>query len=204
MELFDGLHAIVWGSAFQDSSNAYIIQGEETILIDPGTFKSYTNLFGLMRSAGIDGVDFVLNTHMHRDHCESNIMFMRKGALVGFDERDRDVSPYSYSPDFKIGKCISSGRMEIEVIRTPGHSPGSLTFYIQEFEAAITGDLIFEGGIPGRSDIFGGNRKELLRSLEKIRNLEPSYLLPGHRRVMEGKKGINSMLERAIEIIGLC
>ncbi|NOY11776.1 MAG: MBL fold metallo-hydrolase [Archaeoglobi archaeon] len=203
MRLLENIYAYTWGSAFYDSSNSYVIVDGEAVLIDPGTYKSYTNLFGLLRNDGIEGIDYVLNTHLHKDHCESNQMFMRKGALVGFDERDRVVSQFSYSPDLRLGKVFVVGETEIEVVRTPGHSPGSLTFFVQEHGVAITGDLIFENGIPGRFDLYGSDRREFIRSLERLAGLEPEYLLPGHRRVMKGRKGIAALVEKAIEIIGL-
>ena len=203
MKLFENIYAYTWGSAFYDSSNSYVIVDGEAAIIDPGTYKSYTNLFGLLKNDGIASIDYVLNTHLHKDHCESNQMFMRKGALVGFDERDRVVSQFSYSPDFKLEKLFVVGETEIEVVRTPGHSPGSVTFFVHEHGAAITGDLIFENGIPGRFDLYGSDRRAFINSLEKLASLEPEYLLPGHMRVMEGRKGIAALLEKAIEMIGL-
>lgn len=95
------------------------------------------------------------------------------------------------------------GSTEIEIIRTPGHSPGSLTFFLPDYSAAITGDLIFEGGVPGRFDIYGSNKKDLAKSLEKIRTLEAEYILPGHKRIMEGRDGIDALLERGIEFLSI-
>ncbi len=201
MKLLGNIYAYTWGRAFQDSSNSYIILDEECLLIDPGTYKSYTNLRGLMRNDRINGVDYIFNTHLHRDHCESNPMFT--GALLGFDERERDVSMFSYRSDIKLGRNFVLGSTEIEIIKTPGHSPGSLTFFIPEYSAAITGDLIFEGGVPGRFDVHGGNRKEMIRSLEKVRGLDAEYLLPGHRRIMQGRDGIDAMLEKCAELLTL-
>ncbi|WP_456369164.1 MBL fold metallo-hydrolase [Geoglobus sp.] len=201
MKLFENIYAYTWGSAFYDSSNSYVISDGETAIIDPGTYKSYTNLFGLLKNDGIGSIDYVLNTHLHKDHCESNQMFMRKGALLGFDERDRVVSPFNISPDIRLERMFVVGETEIEVVRTPGHSPGSLTFFVQEHGVAITGDLIFENGIPGRFDLYGSDRREFVKSLEKLAALEPEYLLPGHRRVMKGRKGIVALVEKAIEIV---
>uniref|UniRef100_A0A7C3YBH7 MBL fold metallo-hydrolase n=1 Tax=Geoglobus ahangari TaxID=113653 RepID=A0A7C3YBH7_9EURY len=201
MKLFDKVFAYTWGSAFYDSSNSYIIVDEDTAIIDPGTFKSYTNLMGLMWNDGIESVDIVLNTHLHKDHCESNEMFLRKGALLGFSEKDLSISLYNYKSDIKLGKFLCLGKLDIEIIRTPGHSPGSLTYYLQEYGAAITGDLIFENGFPGRFDLYGCNKNDLIKSLEKIRDLEPEYILPGHLRIMKGRSGIYMLLEKAIEIL---
>ncbi len=201
MKLFDNVFAYTWGSAFYDSSNSYIIVDDDTAIIDPGTFKSYTNLMGLMRNDGIKSVDIVLNTHLHKDHCESNEMFLRKGAILGFGEEDLSISLYNYKSDIKLGKFLCLGKLDIEIIRTPGHSPGSLTYYLQDYGAAITGDLIFENGVPGRFDLYGCNKDDLIKSLEKIRDLEPEYILPGHLRIMKGRSGIYMLFEKAIEIL---
>ncbi len=201
MKLFDRVFAYTWGVAFSDSSNSYIIRDEETVIVDPGTFKSYTNLIGLMRNDGIENVDIVLNTHLHKDHCESNEMFLRKGAILGFDEQDLAVSIYSYKSDLKLGSILNIGKIDIEILKTPGHSPGSLTYYLPDYAAAITGDLIFENGIPGRFDLYGCDKRRLIKSLERVRDLELEYILPGHLRIINGKRGINLLFEKAIEIL---
>uniref|UniRef100_A0A7C3M8D7 MBL fold metallo-hydrolase n=1 Tax=Archaeoglobus fulgidus TaxID=2234 RepID=A0A7C3M8D7_ARCFL len=201
MKLFDRVYAYTWGKAFRDSSNCYIIADEELLVIDPGRFKSYTNLRGLMRNDGLKDVNYVFNTHLHRDHCESNILFAEGGALLGFDPREMAVSQYQFNLDIRLGKMFVIGNTEIEILRTPGHSPGSLTFYIPEYSAAITGDLIFENGVPGRFDIYGGDKKELAKSIEKLRVLEVEYILPGHGRIMQGREGIDAMLETTAEVL---
>ncbi len=197
MKLFDKVYAYIWGKAFRDVSNTYILKGEISVIIDPGRYKSYTNLFGLMRNDKIDvrEIEIVLNTHMHLDHCESNSMFLRKGALLSFHEKELvdtkpDIKPSSLEKD-----------LNVEIIHTPGHSPGSITIYIPEYEAAITGDLIFENGIPGRYDLRGGNKKDLIKSLEIVQSYEPRYILPGHGRIMEGRNGINALFDKAITLL---
>ncbi|AIG99374.1 MBL fold metallo-hydrolase [Archaeoglobus fulgidus] len=201
MKLFEGVYAYTWGRAFRDSSNCYVIADEEVAVIDPGTFKSYTNLRGLMRNDGIGEANYVFNTHLHRDHCESNVLFAERGALLGFDSKDMAVSQYRFNLDIKLGKHFIIGNTGIEILRTPGHSPGSLTFYLPEHSAAITGDLIFENGVPGRFDIHGSDKKELARSIEKLRSLDAEYILPGHGRIMRGREGIDAMLEATAELL---
>ncbi|WP_456330069.1 MBL fold metallo-hydrolase [Archaeoglobus sp.] len=201
MKLFDKVYAYTWGKAFRDSSNCYIIADEEFTVIDPGTFKSYTNLRGLMRNDGLKDVNYVFNTHLHRDHCESNVLFAENGALLGFDARELSVSQYRFNLDIKLGKRFVVGNTEIEILRTPGHSPGSLTFYLPEYSAAITGDLIFENGVPGRFDVYGSDKKELAKSIEKLRLLDVEYILPGHGRIMQGREGIDAMLEATAEVL---
>ncbi len=197
MKLFDKLYAYVWGKAFRDSSNTYIIKDEVVVIIDPGRYKSYTNLFGLMRNDRIDvrDIEVVLNTHMHLDHCESNSMFLNRGALLSFHEKEN----VNIKPDIKPSSL--EREIDVEIIHTPGHTPGSITIYLPEYETAITGDLIFENGIPGRIDLYGGNRKDMIRSLEIVQSYEPRYILPGHGRIMEGKRGINALFDKAITLL---
>lgn len=203
MELFPGIHAYIWGPAFSDSSNTYIIQDAECLIIDPGSFKSFTNLFGLMKNDGIDisDVDLILNTHLHKDHCESNTMFMRRGALLTFHEDEVKTSQFSFKPDRKLERTLSLGREEVEIVHLPGHTPGSVAVFIPEHSALITGDLIFETGMPGRVDMYGGDAEEMIRSLEKARSFDVNYILPGHGRILEGRKGISALFDKAIHIL---
>jgi glyoxylase-like metal-dependent hydrolase (beta-lactamase superfamily II) len=149
-----------------------------------------------MRNDGIDikDIDVVVNTHMHLDHCESNPMFTRHGALLSF-HRDE---PVNIKPDITLSELESES---IEVIHTPGHSPGSIVIYISEYEAVISGDLIFENGLPGRTDLYGSSKSEMAESLELIQSYEPKYIFPGHGRVVEGREGIRALFDKAMTIL---
>lgn len=201
MELFPGIYAYIWGPAFSDSSNTYIIRDSECLIIDPGSYKSFTNLFGLMKNDGIEDIDLILNTHLHKDHCESNVMFMRRGALLTFHEDEAKTSQFSYKPDRELEKTLSLGREEVEIIHLPGHTPGSVAVFIAEHSALITGDLIFETGMPGRTDINGSDTDQMMKSLEKARSFDANYILPGHGRILEGRKGISALFDKAIHIL---
>ena len=196
MKLFEGVYAYVWGKAFSDVSNTYIIKDRITVLIDPGRYKSFTNLYGLMKNDGIEikDIEIVVNTHTHLDHCESISMFKRHGALLSFHRKENVF----IKPDISINEVASE--IGVEIIHTPGHSPGSITIYLPKYEAAISGDLIFENGSPGRVDFVGGNKKDMIRSLELIQSYEPRYILPGHGRIFEGKEGIRALFDKAIAI----
>ncbi len=91
-----------------------------------------------MMNDGLSEASYVFNTHLHKDHCESNILFAEKGALLGFDAKDLAVSQHRFKLDIKLGKRFVVGSTQVEVLRTPGHSPGSLTFFLPEYSAAIT------------------------------------------------------------------
>ena len=75
----------------------------------------------------------------------------------------------------------STGEAMVDVIHTPGHSPGHVMFYCEKINALFCGDVIFREGI-GRTDLPGGNSAELIRSIrEKVLTLpDDTKLLPGH------------------------
>ncbi len=203
--MFEGLYAYVWGTAFLDSSNSYIIKDDTNVIIDPGCYKSFTNLFGLMKNDKIElsDIDVVLNTHLHKDHCESNPIFLKKGALLAFHELEKDSTCYTFTPDLPISnlRYYNTGKFNLEFIHTPGHTPGSVSIYIDEYSTTITGDLIFENGTPGRTDLYKSNTKKILESLEKVQSLDSDYILPGHGRILSGRNGIRELFEKAIQII---
>ena len=202
MLIFDKLYGYVWGPAFRDVSNTYLIRDETTVIIDPGCYKSFTNLFGLMKNDGIEiqDVDLIVNTHLHKDHCESNPMFMRRGALLTFHELEKDFTAYNYKADLKL-ENFNTGSLDVEVVHIPGHTPGSIAIHLPDYEAIICGDLIFENGLPGRTDIYGGNKKDMIKSIEKVKGYEPKYIMPGHGRIVEGKRGISSLFDKALQIL---
>jgi len=71
----------------------------------------------------------------------------------------------------------------MNIIHTPGHSPGSISIYWPTQKALITGDLIFKNGI-GRTDLPGGNGAVLKESIKLLQKLDVKYLLPGHGEII--------------------
>jgi hydroxyacylglutathione hydrolase len=87
------------------------------------------------------------------------------------------------SPDISLsdGQMLNLGNGQIETRSAPGHSPGSVVFYIPELQTAVCGDVIFHHGI-GRTDLADGNFDLLMTSIRtKIFTLPPkTRLIPGH------------------------
>jgi len=76
------------------------------------------------------------------------------------------------------GDIIQIGEVKLEVLHTPGHSPGSITLIANR--SLFTGDLLFAGSI-GRTDLPGGSEEEMQSSLKRIMALEGDFLIyPGH------------------------
>ena len=142
-------------------TNCYIIsKNNKCIVIDPGDEFEKINKV-------IDNKDIVaiIVTHYHFDHI---------GALKYFDNDlilDRSnlqEKEYNFD-DFKF-----------EVIYTPGHKEDSITIYFNEENVMFTGDFIFKGSI-GRTDLEGGNIKDMINSLNKISKYNSSIIVyPGH------------------------
>ena len=76
---------------------------------------------------------------------------------------------------------LDIGSFSCQILHTPGHSPGSVTFYFQEDEFALVGDTLFQNSV-GRTDLVGGNETELLKSIHsKLLSLpETTIVYPGH------------------------
>ena len=93
-------------------------------------------------------------------------------------------------PNFEPHILLREGDLEIDsvklqIILSPGHSPGSICIYWPDKRALFTGDVIFNGGI-GRTDLPAGNGEQLKNSVRRLTQLELDYVLPGHGEIISG------------------
>ncbi len=164
---------------------SYIIFDEETkegALIDPG-FDAKKILKTIEENKV--KIKYIFLTHVHIDHIAELITVQQKlnaKTLLGKHEVDSEV----YGESIDESDILNIGEQEIQVIETPGHTAGGLSFLYNN-QYLFTGDTIFCKGIVGRTDLFGGNKEELKRSIKKLMKLpEETFLCPGHN--YEGKK----------------
>ena len=139
----------------------------------------------------------IWNTHGHFDHILDNEkwknafsvpLLMHKGDLF-FVERLKDQALWFGFPasdgllpdeNFHDGQTLKIGPQSVQILHTPGHSPGSVSFYLKEQEICLSGDVIFKGGV-GRTDLPGCSDEQLGASLQLLLSLpETTQLLPGH------------------------
>ncbi len=177
-------------------NNTYLIVDDatgESALVDP-SFDS-EELWPEIERKGVK-LRYLLNTHAHFDHIIGNAFYAAKAGipialhradlplLRALPEQGR-IFGFSVvaSPDPAIwleeGKSLTLGETEIQVLHTPGHSPGSVTFLAGG--SAIVGDCLFAGSI-GRTDLPGASHQTLLDAI-KTRLLtlpDATLVLPGH------------------------
>ena len=177
-------------------TNCYIIGDERSglgAIIDPG--GDAADILNAVRELGLDIV-YVIDTHAHFDHSLANADVLAKTDAKLIIHRDEaqllaqgggatmfGMSPGSSPPaDLYLdeGDTITVGDIQLQVLHTPGHTPGSISLYNAEEGVLFDGDLLFCQGI-GRTDLPGGDYHTIMRSLDRIFDLpEETVVYPGH------------------------
>ncbi len=134
-------------------------------IVDPAEFEACDKVINKYKK-----LDFILNTHHHVDHVGANLELKKKyrSKILGSNS-DRDRIP-GIDILLKENQKQKIGNLEFEVIFVPGHTKGHIAFFFSREKVAFTGDTLFSLGC-GR--IFEGTQKEMLNSLNKIKNLPP-------------------------------
>jgi glyoxylase-like metal-dependent hydrolase (beta-lactamase superfamily II) len=167
----------------------------EAIVVDPGDEAPV--LVRALAELRLD-VAAILLTHTHFDHIGAVAPLAREtGAEVWCPELEVPVladimryvpwpgfGPYeSYDADHTVagGERLELAGMEIDVLFTPGHSPGHVTYSIPAEQAIFSGDVLFAGSI-GRTDLPGGDMATLMRTLGMLVETLPdeTVVYPGH------------------------
>jgi glyoxylase-like metal-dependent hydrolase (beta-lactamase superfamily II) len=88
--------------------------------------------------------------------------------------------------------------IELKVVPSPGHSPGSVALYWPARKALFSGDVLFRDGL-GRTDLPGGNGAILKQSIKQLESLDSEWLLPGHGEILQGAAGVRSNFKKVEE-----
>ena len=182
--------------------NTYVVWDDtlEAVVIDAGNMSEKENatLEQFLSERGLKPV-YALNTHGHFDHL-MGVEFLRSryGAKFAVSSKDKFLveSAKQNAAMFGIGtgnivevidvdlegmESIKFGQTELQIITTPGHTPGHVVFYEPQAKVLFTGDTLFRESI-GRTDLPGGDYSWIMSSiLEKIMPLgDEVKVYPGH------------------------
>jgi hydroxyacylglutathione hydrolase len=183
------------GIAAENSWVARKDGAERALLIDPGDEPE--RLKALIADMGVE-IEAILITHTHFDHVGAVAPLAREtGAPVYCPKLEVPVladimrwvpwpgiGPFeSYDADETVegGERLTLAGLDIDVIFTPGHSPGHVTYSIPDEQAMFSGDVLFKGSV-GRVDLPGGDWPTLLASIGELTDRLPAEtrVLPGH------------------------
>ncbi len=120
----------------------------------------------------------IINTHGHADHTSGNdILKQKTSAKIIMHVKDAERYT-NIDIVWRTEKVFRLGDIELQIIHTPGHTPGSICLYAEG--NLFTGDTLFTGD-SGRTDLSGGDRTALGASIRKLMTLpEDTIVWPGH------------------------
>ena len=156
----------------------YIIacqKSKEALVLDPSA--EVERIYTTARQDNLS-IKYIFNTHRHHDHTAGNRPLQKlTGAGLAMHISDNGEFPDA-DILFKEDSQFSLGDLTIDILHTPGHSPGGICLYCEN--NLFTGDTLFVGD-SGRTDLPGGNRETLGASIRRLMQLpEDTVVWPGH------------------------
>lgn len=192
--------------------NTYLLWDEsgEAAIIDCGAYndRESARLQEFIDSEGLRPT-LALNTHLHFDHILGNrFLFDTYGLKPQYNRADEAMpnlgsggfflpisTEHVYADHYlEDGDNISFGNSSLKAIATPGHSPGSLSFWSETDKCVFTGDALFHLGI-GRTDLWKGDYEQLIESIKNRLLCLPdnTTVFPGHEEASSiGEERLNN------------
>ena len=169
------IHKVVVGPM---DNNVFVLrcrQSGEGLLIDAA--NEHELLLDLCKNLNVQQV---IETHGHWDHIQAVPQVRDAGYSVHITQEDAHMLD-SYDEILEDDCVISVGRIKLETILTPGHTPGSMCFKVSDKPILFSGDTLFPGG-PGATQFEGGNFEKIIESIDKRLFIldKETVVLPGH------------------------
>jgi hydroxyacylglutathione hydrolase len=178
----------------------------ECVLVDPA--YAVNDLLDVVEADGMRCTG-VLATHSHPDHVGGSMMgFTIEGVAALLDRADcpihvqRAEAPWvmrttgldeTNLAQHDSGDIVTVGAVEIALVHTPGHTPGSQCFHVQG--RLVSGDTLFLEGC-GRTDLPGSNPEDMYHSLKRLASLpDDTIVFPGHRYSQPSSASLQSIVE---------
>jgi len=172
---------ITSGTAYANS----FVYGD--VLVDAGVLPMAVQPYA-------DAIDVIIITHAHYDHiahireisriCGDVTICIHEADAPGLSDDVLSLAPLfgARSPGIVPDTTLRDGDRvgSLQVIHTPGHTPGGICLYDAGIRALFSGDTIFTGGSFGRYDFPGGDRAALVASIDRLAELDVEALYPGH------------------------
>ena len=185
---------------FQENTFVVSDETKECIIVDCGVFyeEERRALLSYIREQQLTP-RHLLATHGHVDHhFGDDFIYQEFGLVVEVPAADQrlmeilprqavmflgdasDIQMPTHCKYLNENDVITFGNHTVSIIPTPGHSPGSVVFYLADERLALTGDTLFHLSI-GRTDLEGGSMMQLIQSLRSLVQLpDDTIVLPGH------------------------
>ncbi|WP_227354899.1 MBL fold metallo-hydrolase [Haladaptatus salinisoli] len=143
------------------TSNAFLVVGERTVLVDAGS--NFDAAGRIEELAG--GLDAVVLTHTHPDHV-GNVEAVKDA--FGVEAFGFDASQHGVDVEIEDDETVALGDDDYRALHTPGHKNDHLCFYSESAGVLFAGDLVFQNGSFGRTDLEEGDREALVRSIDRV------------------------------------
>jgi hydroxyacylglutathione hydrolase len=186
-------------------SNVYLLEDDDPVLVDAGTgIYADSTLEEVAKIVPLESISRIVLTHSHYDHIGGAEAFQKAtGGRVFLHELEAGpirAGDYSLTASNMFGKRLSGldvqslrtgeklrlGKTTLEVLLSPGHSPGSIVLHDSEGASAVVGDTVFCDGGVGRWDLPGGDLGQLSASVRRLKTLGLRNMYPGHGTYAEG------------------
>jgi len=171
------VHKVVVGPY---DNNVFVVRCRQTgdaVLIDAA--NEHEQLLELCQRLGVRRV---LETHGHWDHIQAVPAIREAGYEVAVTAADAPMlKDVGYDVLLDDAEVIEVGRLRLDAIHNPGHTPGSISFHVRDTPLLFTGDTLFPGG-PGNTGFEGGDFDTIIRSIDDRLFTFPdtTVVLPGH------------------------